>query len=824
MASLGAAERTTGPYRSRPGPWLLLCLVDLIAIATLARCFSGPGELALALPTCLLAHLLCGGGRRLAPWLARRHRHAPAARVMYSGAGWLVALLVTLLLPLAALEAHSFTVGLPLAGTWHAVHGQLSTAWTIFSDKIAPVAEVPGLVLVTAWAAGAVALASEVLYADAGLPAILALVPAFDVVVFTGTLGTSTGRAFELAAIAATSLAFLVSAQSDRRQERRVVRARADVGSEAALGAPTTGEPAFAGPGQRRRRPSRKLALPGVTLLAAVAAGVIGPALPGATSPPLIAWHGLRALRGNRHGHGHGNVAPAPNKIYVSDFVQVAEEEVENSGALLFTVHSAVRLSESLVSLDQFNGVSWSRIDAGSGVSSAVPQFSATLSHLERHLPAPTSVAAGARSVEQVIEIGGLGGEWLPTPGVTTGIDGPSDISEVGLNGPIASLVPLTANLTYGLRATVATSSSTLLSTVGSVGGVPGDSTDLELPTPIPASLVRLADRIATGAANPYQIAERLQDYFADNSSFSYHLPAVTPSGAISDTSQTYKALEAFLFQTRTGYCQQYATAFAVLARILGLPTRIVVGFVPGKEIGHDEYVVTGTDVHAWPEIDFGQFGWISFEPTPGAAQTGPSSRNQTTTTLGNGKTPVTAPKSGNSTRLRQYRGAPTGAGKRPAPVKLARQKGSSDAGDLLLAVLFLALAWVVGVPSWRLFLRRRHRRDVGRSTLAAWRSAIWTLAAAGAHRRRAETHLEFVDRVRRLGVLSSDANLALERLARRADRTLYAPAGPGRDSPEGAALAWAESDAIRRSARRRISHWQQLSLLLDPRDLLEPT
>lgn len=176
-----------GPKRFGLSPWIFLTATDVVAIGTLARCYSGPGELVLAVPVCVLIHLFAGGGRRLATMRALRSSPPGAPRSRTLGPfGWGLAMLVGFLVPLVALDGHTFSYGLPLAGTWHVVDGQLTVAWSIFSNKLAPVVEAPGLVLATAWAAGAVALASEVLYADVGLPAILALVPAFDVVVFTG--------------------------------------------------------------------------------------------------------------------------------------------------------------------------------------------------------------------------------------------------------------------------------------------------------------------------------------------------------------------------------------------------------------------------------------------------------------------------------------------------------------------------------------------------------------------------------------------------------------------------------------------------------------
>jgi len=77
-------------------------------------------------------------------------------------------------------------------------------------------------------------------------------------------------------------------------------------------------------------------------------------------------------------------------------------------------------------------------------------------------------------------------------------------------------------------------------------------------------------------------------------------------------------ALERFLFETRRGYCEQFAGAFAVLARAAGLPTRVAVGFTPG-DLGNDgRYRVRGLHAHAWPEVHLEGAGWVAFEPTPG--------------------------------------------------------------------------------------------------------------------------------------------------------------------------------------------------------------
>ena len=76
-----------------------------------------------------------------------------------------------------------------------------------------------------------------------------------------------------------------------------------------------------------------------------------------------------------------------------------------------------------------------------------------------------------------------------------------------------------------------------------------------------------------------------------------------------------------FLFHTHAGYCQHFAGASALLLRLAGVPTRVVVGFATGEPIGHDTYAVRDEDAHAWIEVYFPGVGWVPFNPTPPSAQ-----------------------------------------------------------------------------------------------------------------------------------------------------------------------------------------------------------
>ena len=84
----------------------------------------------------------------------------------------------------------------------------------------------------------------------------------------------------------------------------------------------------------------------------------------------------------------------------------------------------------------------------------------------------------------------------------------------------------------------------------------------------------------------------------------------------VSESFSTRNHLVDFLNKKR-GFCQQFAGAFAVMAREVNLPSRVVVGFVPGDKQPDGSYSVTWHDAHAWPEVFFQGTGWVRFEPTP---------------------------------------------------------------------------------------------------------------------------------------------------------------------------------------------------------------
>ncbi|HEX8008556.1 MAG TPA: transglutaminase domain-containing protein, partial [Trebonia sp.] len=158
-------------------------------------------------------------------------------------------------------------------------------------------------------------------------------------------------------------------------------------------------------------------------------------------------------------------------------------------------------------------------------------------------------------------------------------------------------------------------------------------------------SLRSLADSVVTGAKTPFAKAVALQEWLGGGSGgFSYTLAAPTVTNA--------SGLKNFLDTTKSGYCQQFSFAMAVLARLVNIPSRVAYGYTSGTAAGKSNtWQVTTHDAHAWPELYFQGFGWLRFEPTPaGAGGQGTATTPSYTQQPANAYQPKTSPALPNTT------------------------------------------------------------------------------------------------------------------------------------------------------------------------------
>lgn len=133
----------------------------------------------------------------------------------------------------------------------------------------------------------------------------------------------------------------------------------------------------------------------------------------------------------------------------------------------------------------------------------------------------------------------------------------------------------------------------------------------LALPDTITQRTRALAAELTAGLGG-YAAAQAIESYLRG---FTYDLDAPRPPQGVADVA------DYFLFDLQRGYCDYYATAFVVLARLAGLPARFATGFAPGAwDVTTGYWIVTDGEAHSWPEVYLPQAGWIPFEPTAGRA------------------------------------------------------------------------------------------------------------------------------------------------------------------------------------------------------------
>lgn len=364
--------------------------------------------------------------------------------------------------------------------------------------------------------------------------------------------------------------------------------------------------------GWTRGRGEGVLSTTGATLgIVAVSLAAIAPGLlPGYEEDPWIDLGGLDDPRGYQPIVDVGDRLKLP-----------AERDI-------LRVQSDRRLYLRLAALDTFDGTTWKLGPAGT--TSWRPDPS-ELHPADEPVPPETPIGPST-TVNATVEVLDLENIYVPVPyqPVQIGGDGSEDMVYSEIGGFVAT-ADLSENELAGRTVP---------------GVVPGLVYEVEAEVPQPTidelanvqvdpvavapylQLPRAYPRIQALATEVYEQADAqtavdrafaLQRYFAgENTEFVYSTDV--------DVLRGDGALETFLFETRTGYCEYYATAMAVMLRSTGVPARVSVGFLGGRltqladpAVGRmqNTYTVSTADAHAWVEVLFPGYGWVRFEPTP---------------------------------------------------------------------------------------------------------------------------------------------------------------------------------------------------------------
>ena len=591
---------TSGGARSSVYDWLseaALVSVTVVVGAGMSRLFTDGSFLSDVLALAVVAHVIAAAARRarlpvLAAGLVCGASLAVTATVLlYPDTAWLV---------------------LPTVDTVVAARDHLMDAWSVVNASSAPVVPAPGLVL-----SAAAALSASAFLADTAAfrmrASVTAVVPASAVYGFTVAAGTGDGAVSHGALFSGAVGATMVALWLRNRRIDTWIEPR-----------PGRGTVAMARAGSA------------ALMLAVVSGAVAGPRLPGASAEPWVdlaefevtdaaPWVGRPSpqpepwadfeLRSTAAGSTSDSGNPDGPRVLVSPLVQIRSRLVELSDRELFTVEvlQDERQYWRLTSLDEFDGNGWG---ARSDYADATGPLAGTID------PATEGAA-----IVQTVSLSGLGNSYLPVAFEPRRVidDGGVALEYETASGSLikarSAAVSGPSRFTYSAESVVPA-----IADPDRLRGVDTSALDADflafntqLPDDARQVVLDEAQRVTAGSRSDYHRALLLQDYFRLDGGFRYDLQVHSDHGTDS--------LEEFLFDVRAGYCQQFATAYAAMARSVGLPTRVAVGFTWGEwgstrgEQG--AYVVRGEHAHAWPEVYFAGTGWVRFEPTPGRGAPG---------------------------------------------------------------------------------------------------------------------------------------------------------------------------------------------------------
>ena len=696
--------------------------------------------------------------------------------------------------------------GLPGRGTWAELSNEVEEAWTNFGDLSPPVEPVDGFI-VSAMAAiwllaflnDWTAMRMRALFEPMVLPIVA--------VGFVGLVGDEQHRILTIGLFTAALLLFAT-----------VHRVAARTAGAAWLG------------GEDRAASGRRALVVGGAAIAAfalVGAIAAGPVL-GSSEDPLVDLTDTVERRQRSSG-----------RVVISPLVDIRGRLVNQADTAMFQVRAEERSYWRLTSLDRFDGQVWT----------SRAEYAARPTQLPSLLQSGSSVQ---ESVQQ-FTIQQLGAVWLPAAfeprslvpyvgevGIASLADmgardfNAADVSSEDINSADISYEPTSSTLIVGpslasangLSYTVTSAlprfDHEVLRTIP-LDATPDPAVDYHSYTSLPSDfsprVKDLAARLTAEARSRYEQALALQGFFRSGS-FVYDANVLPGHSG--------NRLEEFL-STRRGYCEQFAGTFAAMARSIGLPARVAVGFTVGEADPDDPnlYRVQGKHAHAWPEVFLTGVGWVAFEPTPGRGA--PGAQNYT------GLVEAQAD-SGSDDALLEAEPisdfaspfeAPTDFESLLPPESLdfvvtqdpARNSGNSLTWRFwtailtpsLVAVAVLLIPWIKKLRNQRRFLTISGNR--GKIRLL-WTETVESLSLINMTPRPDETYSEFANRaIDQVPLHSPD----LRQLGELAAAATFAPSEPT-DRNQWLARTWSLS--VRSEVNFRVSWWQKLAAAFNPRPL----
>ena len=565
----------------------------------------------------------------------------------------------------------TLTFGLPLGRTWSFVWQEVSSSWGLLGDVVPPLPLNSGFGFVGLISIGLIAfLADAFAFRFAGR--VESLIPSTIIFVVLSSVGIDRNRAILTTLWVATAIISVA-----------ILRLRNQLSRSSRLFGYR--------PGQTTMLSVSYIAI--LAIVASVIALVIGPRIPGANEESWLS-------------NNSGKAGPQLDPL-----VDIRGRLNDPSDEVLFSVASESPSYWRSTSLPDFDGTTWTisqdLLDSAGGQLSDITTIS--------------EVGVAATDVIQLVTIQSLAGSFAPIA------DRPMQLRsatrslfyEPESGTLLVSKEGLNRNDNYQIVSTIVVPSADTLRM--STSSSPPDDEYLQVPENEEiARLQPVVAEIIAGATGNYEKLLAIQDYFRNNFTYSLDVPASTSATA------TLEFLD-----RRTGYCEQFSSTFALFARLIGIPSRVAIGFTPGEQspIGTSNvqlFNVRSQHAHAWPEVWFDGIGWVLFEPTPGrgapsadytnvppaqddSIPTAPAptttTPNQTTTSLA--VNPTTVP-NGQAT-----------------PTMPSTSGGSAVSSQMLiyfaLAIALIAL-WAFAMPR---FIRSTIRRRESNVVLINWRSVV---------------------------------------------------------------------------------------------------
>ena len=548
-------------------------------------------------------------------------------------------------------------------------------------------------------------------------------------------------------------------------------------------------------------------------------------------------------------GNGSGGTISAVNPLVsLRDSLNVDEDRT-----VLTLRTNSTNISDMylrIVSLDDFDGTTWK------------PQ--------KRHIvavpdefPTPGGLSPDVKRTvitTRVAAANGYAQDWLPMPYPPSSvrIDGNWRYEPVGMT-LVGDHGQKTSGKNYEVKSLdVQPTAEQLASASEAPSTIRNNYT--EVPDSLPSVVAQRARQITKGATSDYERAVKLQDYFAVTGGFEYDTEVEVGSGP--------DAIARFL-RDKQGFCVHYSFAMAAMARTLGIPARVAVGFAPGSPQADGSVAVSLKDAHAWPELDFEGVGWTRFEPTPTRGTTPTYTLPDTSgaavpevpeASSSAGAEPSAAPSASTSCAAADKKEAEACAA--VLPLDEVDQGGGGTPwyaiagwtllGAAALAVPLLPMLWRLRRRSVRLASARHTGSSAGAAppgrrgngeggedglrtdgpggavrldvpareageaavahVLAVWRELTDTAWDYGIEPDEALTPRRAAERIVRLGELDASVSRSVHRVAGAVEQVLFAP------QPRAEAGLADEVRAVRAALRTRVSRTTRIRAVVAPR------